>query len=46
MIEEWLRQHGALSENLAICSNRLNYDAVTLTLALTLTLTLTLTTTR
>ena len=31
VIEEWLRQHGALSENLAICSNRLNYDAVTLT---------------
>ena len=27
VIEEFLRQHGALSENLAICSNRLNYDA-------------------
>ena len=27
VIEEFLRQHGALSENVVICSNRLNYDA-------------------
>merc|ERR1719201_724440 len=27
VIEEWLRQHGALSENVTICSNRLNYEA-------------------
>jgi len=27
VIEEFLRQHGALSENVAICSNRLNYEA-------------------
>jgi len=27
VIEEFLRQHGALSENVTICSNRLNYDA-------------------
>jgi len=25
VIEEFLRQHGALSENIAVCSNRLNY---------------------
>jgi len=27
VIEEWLRQHGALSENVTVCSNRLNYAA-------------------
>jgi len=27
IIEEFLRQHGALSENVTICSNRLNYAA-------------------
>lgn len=27
VIEEFLRQHGALSENVTICSNRLNYEA-------------------
>ena len=27
VIEEYLRQHGALSENVTICSNRLNYEA-------------------
>jgi len=27
VIEEFLRQHGALSENVTICSNRLNYAA-------------------
>jgi len=27
VIEEFLRQHGALSENVAVCSNRLNYSA-------------------
>lgn len=27
VIEEWLRQHGALSENVTVCSNRLNYQA-------------------
>jgi len=27
VIEEFLRQHGALSENVAVCSNRLNYAA-------------------
>merc|ERR1711998_670654 len=26
-IEEFLRQHGALSENVTVCSNRLNYQA-------------------
>ena len=25
VIEEFLRQHGALSENVTVCSNRLNY---------------------
>ncbi len=27
VIEEFLRQHGALSENVTVCSNRLNYAA-------------------
>ena len=27
VIEEFLRQHGAWSENVTICSNRLNYSA-------------------
>ena len=27
IIEEFLRQHGALSENVTVCSNRLNYAA-------------------
>jgi 5'-nucleotidase len=27
VIEEFLRQHGALSENVTVCSNRLNYEA-------------------
>lgn len=27
IIEEFLRQHGALSENVTVCSNRLNYEA-------------------
>jgi len=27
VIEEFLRQHGALSENITVCSNRLNYAA-------------------
>jgi len=27
VIEEFLRQHGALSENVTVCSNRLNYQA-------------------
>lgn len=27
VIEEFLRQHGALSENVTVCSNRLNYSA-------------------
>merc|ERR1719502_1907106 len=27
VIEEFLRQHGALSENITVCSNRLNYEA-------------------
>ena len=27
VIEEFLRQHGAMSENVTICSNRLNYEA-------------------
>ena len=27
VIEEFLRQYGALSENVTICSNRLNYSA-------------------
>ena len=27
VIEEWLRWHGALSENVTVCSNRLNYQA-------------------
>lgn len=27
IIEEFLRQHGALTENVTICSNRLNYEA-------------------
>lgn len=29
VIEEFLRQHGALSENVTVCSNRLNYQADT-----------------
>ena len=27
VIEEFLRQHGAFSENVTVCSNRLNYSA-------------------
>lgn len=27
VIEEWLRQYGVLSENVTVCSNRLNYHA-------------------
>ena len=27
VIEEYLRQHGALTENVTVCSNRLNYGA-------------------
>ena len=27
VIEEWLRLHDALTENVTVCSNRLNYGA-------------------